>query len=780
MRIKLIQARSCASILPFILLAACGGGGGGVSSTPTPSSGSTSSNPPSTTTTPTTETTTSTPAAPVTTTPTATTPSTTKSSVDYNDAEYKLSNVSVAANALAAYSAGATGAGVKIAIIDSGLADPGNAFKGRIDAASRDIVSNRGFIDQDGHGTSVAAVAAAGRDGSDMMGVAFDATVLVARTDAVGSCGSSTGCQHNDDMIAKGVDLARQNGAKVINMSLGGSAASSTLINSVKQAVAAGIVVVISSGNDGSANPDAFAQMAGNSAMNGMIIIAGSHDANFNMSSFSDRAGSYGQYYLTAMGEAVRSIDENFGHFLFSGTSYSAPTITGAIAVLAQAFPNMTGKQLVDLLYSTATDAGATGVDSVYGHGILNLAKAFQPQGGTSLAGSEVAVSLTSNGTTSAAMGDAMGKTGASVGQTVILDGYNRAYTMNIAGTIGRSALAQPMLGSLIGDVRTTNLSRGPIAVSLNVAQSTMGQPAADVRKLGLSDADARAVRILSGRMLAQVGKRTQAVFGMAEGAGRLAAMLDGRVDMPFLVAREPDSTPGFAARQGQGLAIRRDLGFAGVTISSERGVVTKAAVNRLSNDSYKMANVRFDRRFGGVAISGGAGMMIEEASVLGARFGAALGGRGSVSKMLDLRVDWAMGNGWSLSGAVRQGWTDAKTGGALMKGRMSSNAFAFDVSKVGLRHRFGLRVSQPMRVEAGGYDLNLATSFDYATGEVGYTREHLGLAPKGREIDVEAAYGRQLAGGWIDANLFLRNQPGNIANASADRGMAIRFSKAF
>jgi subtilisin family serine protease len=122
------------------------------------------------------------------------TPSTTANpSINYNDAEYKLSNVDVAANALSAYNAGATGAGIKIAILDSGLSDPGKQFTGRIDSASTDNVSNRGYVDVDGHGTSVASIAAAGRDGNDMMGVAFNATVLVARTDTVGSCGSSTG-----------------------------------------------------------------------------------------------------------------------------------------------------------------------------------------------------------------------------------------------------------------------------------------------------------------------------------------------------------------------------------------------------------------------------------------------------------------------------------------------------------------------------------------------------------------------------------------------------------
>jgi hypothetical protein len=709
------------------------------------------------------------------------TPSTTANpSINYNDAEYKLSNVDVAANALSAYNAGATGAGIKIAILDSGLSDPGKQFAGRIDPASTDIVSNRGYADVDGHGTSVASIVAAGRDGNDMMGVAFNATVLVARTDTVGSCGSSSGCQHNDDMLAKGVDYARANGAKVINMSLGGSAASNALVNSVKAAVAAGIVVVIAAGNDGGANPDVFAQMAATSGMNGMVVIAGSHDANYNISSFSDRAGNYSQYYLTAMGEAVRGFDENFGHFLFSGTSYSAPTIAGAIAVLEQAFPNMTGKQIVDLLYSTATDAGAAGVDGVYGHGILNLAKAFQPQGSSSLAGSTVPVSLTSNGTTSPAMGDAMGQTGASVGKTVILDGYGRAYGINIAQTIGHQSGLQPLIGSLVGDVRSTNLSQGPIAVSLNIAQSRMGDVPADVARLGLNDADARAVRMLSGRVMARLNKTTQAVFGLSEGAGRLSAMLDGRADMPFLVARGPDETPGFATRDGQAFAIHHQLGFGGLTVSAERGSMVKPMSSRDSNAGYKSASVRLDHRFGTLAVSGGLGVMREDSSVLGARFGPALGGGGATTGMVDLRVDWQMGDGWSLSGAVRQNWTRADQGGALVSGHLWSNAYAFDLSKVGYRHRFGLRVSQPVRVESGGYDLSLPTSYDYATGTVGYDAQHLGLAPKGREVDVEATYGRQLAGGWIDANLFLRNQPGNVAAASADKGVAVRYSLTF
>jgi subtilisin family serine protease len=149
---------------------------------------------------------------------------------DFDDAEYQRSDAAVTADALTAYNAGATGAGVKIAVLDSGLSNPGGEFSGRIDPASRDMAGNRGIADPDGHGTSVAAVAAAGRNGSDILGVAFGATVLALRTDDPGSCAGEDGCQHFDNVLASGVDVAVQNGARVINMSLGGSAATPGLV----------------------------------------------------------------------------------------------------------------------------------------------------------------------------------------------------------------------------------------------------------------------------------------------------------------------------------------------------------------------------------------------------------------------------------------------------------------------------------------------------------------------------------------------------------------------
>ena len=74
--------------------------------------------------------------------------------------------------------------------------------------------------------------------------------------------------------------------------------------------------------------------------------------------------------------------------------------------MLAGTFPNLTGSQIVNLLMSTADDAGASGTDATFGRGILNIGEAFKPQGQTHLAGSDKAVSLVENGLSSGPIGE--------------------------------------------------------------------------------------------------------------------------------------------------------------------------------------------------------------------------------------------------------------------------------------------------------------------------------------------------------------------------------------
>ena len=89
--------------------------------------------------------------------------------------------------------------------------------------------------------------------------MAFDATIVSERADQPGSCATTDGCNFFDAAIAAGIDAARSPGAKVINLSLGGSTPGPSLLAAMQRAVNAGIVIVISAGNDSTPEPRSFA-----------------------------------------------------------------------------------------------------------------------------------------------------------------------------------------------------------------------------------------------------------------------------------------------------------------------------------------------------------------------------------------------------------------------------------------------------------------------------------------------------------------------------------------
>jgi hypothetical protein len=702
---------------------------------------------------------------------------------NYNTVEYQNSDYSVAANAIAAYNNGATGKGIKIGIVDSGINPALDEFTGRIDPASGDVYGTRGVSDQGGHGTAVSAVAAAARNNENTMGVAFDATIISERTDSPGSCTTSGGCEFTDDAIAAGIDAARQAGARVINLSLGGSTPGSTLLAAMQRAVNAGIVLVIAAGNDATANPDPFA-LTPATQFPGMVIIAGSIGAddgtggtNINvLSSFSDKAGSGAAYYLTALGYHDRAPNENGVQYIWDGTSFSAPTISGAVALLAQAFPNLTGKQIVDILFKSADDLGATGVDNIYGNGRLDLAKAFQPMGTTALADSMTPVSTSNNGQLPSVAGDANG--GKSMG-AIILDGYNRAFVLNLAKTLQQAEASHPLTQAIQSGVLVNSVSAGPLTVAMTVAERHDLPQGYALQRLGIGPEDMRNSRLIAGEAIARIDKKTAVAFGFAEGAKAMERRLQGVDSGAFLIARDIAGDPGFAATRHGSMAIRHNLGPVAVTVSGETGSVWNEVPTSATDSPYRYASVAVDKTLGRTWLSAGMSRLEEKQTILGGRMANALGGGGSKTLFLDLEARRQFGNGISAGITARHGWSD------FAAGKFQTEAYAFDLSKAGIfsdSDRLGFRLSQPLRVSKGGFGLMLPTAYDYSTLTATDSWTTYSLTPGGREIDAEASYGSSLwnGGGWLGGNLFMRRQPGHIASADNDYGAAIRFTLGF
>ena len=168
-----------------------------------------------------------------------------------------------------AWAAGVTGAGITVAVVDTGVdathpdlaanmwTNPGEiAGNGLDDDNNGFIDDSRGWdfasndndpMDLNGHGTHVAGTIAAANDGSGQTGVAYGARIMPARV--LDAAGSGTYAA-----IANGVRYATANGARVINLSLGGRTGSPDLQLAIQEAAARGVVVVMAAGKIGRAH----------------------------------------------------------------------------------------------------------------------------------------------------------------------------------------------------------------------------------------------------------------------------------------------------------------------------------------------------------------------------------------------------------------------------------------------------------------------------------------------------------------------------------------------
>ena len=264
-----------------------------------------------------------------------------------------------------AWAAGVTGAGITVAVVDTGVdathpdlaanmwTNPGEiAGNGLDDDNNGFIDDSRGWdfasndndpMDLNGHGTHVAGTIAAANDGSGQTGVAYGARIMPVRVlDAAG--------RGTYAAIANGVRYATANGARVINLSLGGGTGSPDLQLAIQEAAARGVVVVMAAGNDGAATvgyPAAYATTVG--------LAAGAVDINGTLASFSNRAGSTPLDYVTAPGVNVYSTLPGNAYGYLSGTSMATPHLAGLAALILSYRPALTAAQVEALLTASAS-----------------------------------------------------------------------------------------------------------------------------------------------------------------------------------------------------------------------------------------------------------------------------------------------------------------------------------------------------------------------------------------------------------------------------------------
>lgn len=290
------------------------------------------------------------------------------------------------------------GADVKVAVIDSGVDGDHPDLKGAI-AGGHDV-SGAGTADgqksigaKPEHGTLVATMLAgrghqpppkkstasakpspspspANKMPDGIMGVAPEAQILAVST-WLGS--ENPGGKSDQDQIPEAVRWAVDNGAKVINISLGSTSPEwpQSWDAAFLYAEQKDVVIVAAAGNRVAGN----VQVGAPATIPGVLTVAGLDRSGQASTDSSSQGISIG---VAAPAEKLAGGLPGGSYAEWAGTSGATPIVSGVAALIRSEWPEMSAEQVINRIVSTATDAGAPGKDPLYGFGVLDAEAALK------------------------------------------------------------------------------------------------------------------------------------------------------------------------------------------------------------------------------------------------------------------------------------------------------------------------------------------------------------------------------------------------------------------
>ena len=152
--------------------------------------------------------------------------------------------------------------------------------------------------------------------------------------------------------------------------------------------------------------------------------------ATGELASFSNACGITKDYCIAAPGAGLESPKTSL---LLDGTSFAAPIVSAAIAVIRDAFPYLESSKITALLFETARDIGAVGVDNLYGHGLLDLERATRPVGTALVPLSDTTTAALRTSTVTGTIGHSIKSADITL---AFIDSYGRAYDTKLNNNI--------------------------------------------------------------------------------------------------------------------------------------------------------------------------------------------------------------------------------------------------------------------------------------------------------------------------------------------------------
>ncbi|NOZ10716.1 MAG: S8 family serine peptidase [Gammaproteobacteria bacterium] len=675
----------------------------------------------------------------------------------------------------------------QIAIIDTGVSIT-NELAGKISSGGFNFVDNNSdTTDLDGHGTIVATIALQTAGSAEILPIRVLSTFGGTAVDING------GIRH----------AAARSQVRVLNLSLGGPYTDPGIARALLDSARAGQIVVIAAGNgvtgdsgntQGLPNPVFPAQHA--ATLGGLGIIAGALNATGSIADYSNRAGDFKDVYMVANGVFGGFDPINFPTdptIGTEGTSFAAPRISGAALAILNAAPHLTGNQVVEILFSTATDLGAAGVDSVYGQGALNLTAALAPVGGiaapTASKTNGGSVPVVASALLVGAAAYAFLQRNPKAKSALVLDQYERPYVIDL-GKMTQARDDKPGLQALMSSFRYENAWMD-VPVGSRHTLSIRAASIKDIQTFNASDYFANrreneerrpdVAMSISGKPSKNLQYRFDLNQDPRKGYGALG--IQSKTYTQFLSERTFTAPyMGFADRGNSmhvgyklGSRSHLKLGLASINDGLVNGLKSSAM---MMEGSYQLSDA--------ATLSLQLGQLSEQGSLFGGSSGGVFGVDSTNTSAVGINGRYQITDNMAVIGSYTRGYTkvvDAKNSLLHNFSSVQSQAYgmglvANDVWRGG--DRFGLAVSRPLRIIGGKVDFTVPQARDIA-GNVYSETDRVSLRPEGNELDLEASYNWTVGKKTHLATYFLyQNEPLNLKDNGRSRTLYGVIRRAF